>query len=410
MPLSVVKDCRTLNRISGNVYPQQMVIEENTRTIPTVTPSSGPLLYVMIGGFLGAGKTTAVGKLGEFLKKRGLNVGVITNGQGKELVDTATMRAHGFPTEQIWGGCLCGKFDLITEAVEKLRETMRLDAVISEPLGSCTDLVATVSSPLRQMHGRDYQIAPFSVMVDPVRAARVFGLETGGKFSETVAYIYRKQIEEADIVVINKSDLVSEEKLARLKKVIEQHAVNAGIFTVSARTGAGLEEWFECILRKTQIDRGAVQIDYNLYSEAEALLGWLNCTVRLSSVKYFDSARVLNELAIGIQALLQQEGGEIGHLKMTFDPDEDLGAIAVLNLVRNDHVPEFSQQLPEPVQSGELLLNLRAEADPEILHSAVNRALLALVDKSPQLFARLEHCEHFRPGRPQPTHRVTVAG
>jgi G3E family GTPase len=382
-----------------------MVIEENTRMSGGAGNGDRQVRYVMIGGFLGAGKTTAVGKLGVFLKKRGLKVGIITNGQGKELVDTVMMRAMGFATEQIWGGCFCGQFEALTDAARKLGDA---DVIITEPLGSCTDLVATVSSPLREMHAKQFTLAPFSVMVDPVRAARMFGLESGGKFSEKVGYIYRKQIEEADIVVINKSDLMSEQKLARLKKVLEQHAVEATVFTVSALTGAGLEEWFECLMRKTHSGRGPMPIDYNVYGESEALLGWLNCTVRLSSVKYFDSSKVLNELAVGIQSLLQQEGGEIGHLKMTLDPDEELGAIAVLNLVRNDHVPEFSQQLPEPIQSGEMLLNLRAEADPEILHSAVNRALLALVEKSPQLFARMEHCEHFRPGKPQPTYRVAA--
>src|SRR5262245_28513592 len=76
--------------------------------------------YVMIGGFLGAGKTTAIGKLGEFLKKRGLGVGLITNGQGTELVDTATLRSRGFPTEEVQGGCFCTKFDSLTAAADRL--------------------------------------------------------------------------------------------------------------------------------------------------------------------------------------------------------------------------------------------------------------------------------------------------
>lgn len=42
------------------------------------------------GGFLGAGKTTAVGKLAGRLTEKGLRVGLITNDQGRNLVDTAT--------------------------------------------------------------------------------------------------------------------------------------------------------------------------------------------------------------------------------------------------------------------------------------------------------------------------------
>ncbi len=362
--------------------------------------------YIMIGGFLGAGKTTAIGKLGHYLKNKGLRVGLITNDQGNELVDTATLRSQGFDTEEILGGCFCCRFNSLTEAAGRLTSATEPEVFIAEPVGSCTDLVATVSYPLRRMYGEDFVIAPLSVVVDPVRAARIFGLESGGKFSDKVTYIYRKQLEEADIIVINKSELVPAPKLARLQQVLQEQMPQATVFTVSARTGEGLEAWFECLMQKDHSSRDAMQVDYDIYAAGEALLGWLNCTVRLSSVKYFDSSKMLTELATTIQALLQQEGAEVAHLKMTLNPDETLGDLAVINLVRNDYIPELSQELPEPIQSGEMILNLRAEADPEILHSAVNRALLALMETSPNLFARMEHSEHFRPGKPSPTHRL----
>ena len=44
--------------------------------------------YVMIGGFLGAGKTTAVAAVAQHFAAQGLRVGLITNDQGSELVDT----------------------------------------------------------------------------------------------------------------------------------------------------------------------------------------------------------------------------------------------------------------------------------------------------------------------------------
>ena len=51
--------------------------------------------YIMIGGFLGAGKTTAVGKLAQYLSDQGRRVGLITNDQGSHLVDTTLLRAQG---------------------------------------------------------------------------------------------------------------------------------------------------------------------------------------------------------------------------------------------------------------------------------------------------------------------------
>jgi G3E family GTPase len=368
--------------------------------------SDGKARYIMVGGFLGAGKTTAVARLAQHLVDSGCKVGLITNDQGQELVDTAMLRSRGFDTEEISGGCFCCRFNSLTEAAQKLSTATRPDVFIAEPVGSCTDLIATVSYPLRRIYGRDFVVSPLSVLVDPVRASQIFGQSSGRKFSDKVAYIYKKQLEEADIIVINKCDAAERPLLSSLRAILEKTYPSAAIVEVSARTGEGLEPWFDRILHSDPSSRHAMQVDYDLYAEGEALLGWMNCAVRLSSRKYFDSGKVLMLIAEAIQNFLAAEGAEIAHLKMTLNPDEDLGDLAVINLVRNDYVPELSQTLPEPIESGELIINLRAETDPEFLNTAVNRAIVEAVEKTPTLFARMEHSEHFRPGKPQPTHRV----
>ena len=138
--------------------------------------------YYMIGGFLGAGKTTAVAALAQHLTKAGLRVGLITNDQGSELVDTAMLRARGFATEEIPGGCFCCRFNSLVDAAKKLTDSARPDAFVAEPVGSCTDLMATVTYPLRRIYGDRFGVAPLSVLVDPIRAQQIFGLRTGAQF------------------------------------------------------------------------------------------------------------------------------------------------------------------------------------------------------------------------------------
>ncbi|MEQ1776879.1 MAG: GTP-binding protein, partial [Burkholderiales bacterium] len=138
--------------------------------------------YLMLGGFLGAGKTTAVARLAQHLTAQGHRVGLITNDQGSELVDTAMLRSRGFATEEIPGGCFCCRFNSLVDAANKLTNASRPDVFIAEPVGSCTDLVATVTYPLRRIYGAQYTIAPLSVLVDPIRAERVLGLADGGSF------------------------------------------------------------------------------------------------------------------------------------------------------------------------------------------------------------------------------------
>lgn len=362
--------------------------------------------YIMIGGFLGAGKTTAVARLAQRLTGQGRRVGLITNDQGSDLVDTAMLRARGFATEEIPGGCFCCRFNSLVEAAERLTAATRPDVFIAEPVGSCTDLVATVSYPLRRIYGDNFSIAPLSVLVDPIRAQRVLGLEAGGRFSDKVLYIYRKQLEEADLIVINKTDLLDAPRRSLLREALRGQYPRADILEVSARHGEGLDRWFDRLTNTEPTERTAMAMDYGLYAEGEALLGWLNGTVELASPEPFDGNQTLRALARRLQDLLNEAGAEVAHLKMTLSPDDGWNDLAVVNLVRNDFVPELSQELAERVARGQLIVNLRAEADPETLRAAVERALADLRAERPRLTVRLEHLEHFKPGKPQPTHRL----
>jgi len=359
----------------------------------------------MIGGFLGAGKTTSVAALAQHLSDQGQKVGLITNDQGRELVDTAMLRSKGFATEEIPGGCFCCRFNSLVDAAGKLTEATRPDVFIAEPVGSCTDLVATVTYPLRRIYGEDFSIAPLSVLVDPVRASRIFGLAEGGNFSEKVIYIYRKQLEEADLIVVNKTDLLKPDALTTLSANLAEEFHHAEVLQISARTGEGLDDWFSKITDAEQVARNVMEVDYEIYAEGEALLGWLNATVQLNGADGFEAKAVLQQLANDIQNQLNEQSAEIAHLKMTLSPDTGLGGeVAIINLVRNDFVPELSSDLDEPIKSGQLIINLRAEGDPDTLRAAVETGI---ANVPAGLTATLDHLEHFRPGKPEPTHRIT---
>lgn len=373
----------------------------------TTDAAKPPARYFMIGGFLGAGKTTAVAALAARLVRDGLRVGLITNDQGSELVDTAMLRARGFATEEIAGGCFCCRFNSLVDAASRLDAVTRPDAFVAEPVGSCTDLVATVSYPLRRIYGDRFKIAPLSVLVDPVRAEQVFGLVPGRRFSDKVLYIWRKQAEEADLLVITKTDLLDTARIQRLRARLEEEFPGREILEVSSRTGAGLDAWFQRLMEGHASERPVMEMDYDVYAEGEALLGWLNATVQVHGTS-FDPNALIRQLAEDLRGRLG--GAEIAHLKMTFTPDQGLGDIAAVSLVRSDYVPELSLILDGPAESGQLVLNLRAEAAPEILRSAVDAAVAGLPVSQPGITARLDHIEQFRPGRPNPTHRDTVAG
>jgi G3E family GTPase len=360
----------------------------------------------MIGGFLGAGKTTAMGRLARHLTDQGLRVGLITNDQAGGLVDTKLMRNQGFATEEIAGGCFCCRFNTLVDAAAKLTDATKPDVFIAEPVGSCTDLVATVTYPLRRIYGAEFTVAPLSVLVDPIRARRILALDDGGNFSTKVAYIYKKQLEEADVIVINKQELLTPDQLTQLVDTLEIAFPNSYVLTASAREQQGLTEWFDILSRETQGIHPTMEVDYEVYADGEALLGWLNATVTLKAEDEFDANAFLKDLAANIQSRLQAQNAEVAHLKMTYSPDDGIaGEIASVNLVRNDNIPESGMSLDESSTGGQLILNLRAETDPENLLESVRAALDSATAAMTGLSASLDHEEHFRPGKPVPTHR-----
>jgi G3E family GTPase len=362
--------------------------------------------YIMVGGFLGAGKTTALIRLASRLSAAGRRVGLITNDQSVGLVDTALVHAHGFPVEEITGGCFCCRFNSLTAAADRLTADTRPDVFLAEPVGSCTDLRASVQYPLRRLYGDAYRVAPLSVLVDPIRASRVLGVEPGRNFSPKVRYVFGKQLEEAEIIVINKIDLLGAGERSRLEDALHRAFPAGVIHMMSARTGEGLDEWIARIVGADSDSRRAPDIDYEEYAEGEALLGWFNGTFRIASPVSFEGNAWLTAFADAVRTRLVAHDIEVAHFKMTLTPDEEIGDLAVLNLVATDRSPEMSHSLAENMTSGELIVNLRAEGDPDVLRGVVFEALSAAPGARVRVTA--VHAEHFRPAKPTPTHRMAT--
>ena len=76
--------------------------------------------FLMIGGFLGAGKTTLMGRLAAEYQARGMRIGLVTNDQANDLVDTKLLQAEGFQVGEVAGACFCCSFDRLTETMRTL--------------------------------------------------------------------------------------------------------------------------------------------------------------------------------------------------------------------------------------------------------------------------------------------------
>ncbi len=206
-----------------------------------------PTELILVGGFLGSGKTTLLQRAAHYLLSQGKRVGLITNDQARDLVDTEILQNAGLSVEEIAGGCFCCRFPDLIEASGRLVKNIDADVLIAEPVGSCTDISATILQPLKELFTGQFELAPFSVLVDPMRLQEILDPRMSSSLHPSARYILRKQLEEADIIAINKVDLLSHEDLAELQSRTRKLFPETPQIALSALTGDGVREWLDLL-------------------------------------------------------------------------------------------------------------------------------------------------------------------
>ncbi len=365
-----------------------------------------PVKLIFVGGFLGSGKTTALAGIAKLLLGLGKRVGIVTNDQSDNLADTVIVRELlgelGVPIEEVVAGCFCCKFEELIDNIEKIL-VHKPDILLGEPVGSCTDFVAAVANPIKIHYHEAFRFAPFSTMVDPDRVRELLLAETESNFPEEVAYLFGKQLEEADILVLNKIDLVPVAEVTRLVSVLTERYPEKEILTISAREGTGLDKWLEILLSgRPGANTVLSQIDYDRYARAEAVLGWLNGAIRISSDKMFGAEDFVRDLFIELRESFKREKGEIGHLKSVFTSG---GKSLWVNLTNLSSDPVVSGGSLAKLSKGSLILNARVQLSPELLEKIV-RNVLATVAERYGVKADIDDLQCFSPAYPNPPHMI----
>jgi Ni2+-binding GTPase involved in maturation of urease and hydrogenase len=361
-----------------------------------------PIRFVMLGGFLGAGKTTTIARLARHYQDQGTRVGIVTNDQATDLVDTQSLRSQGFDVGEVAGACFCCNFNELTATVDRLSSADRPDVILAEPVGSCTDLVATVARPLQQLFGGSFDVAPYGVLLKPSHGGRILRDQPNAGFSPQAAYIFRKQLEEADFIVINRADQLSAGELDELEQLIAEQFPSTPVLRMSAKTGAGMEALVEVIDQRGVFGRRLMELDYDVYAAGEAELGWLNSSLTVSAEEPVALDALLLDVVTRLRDSLAAAQAETAHLKTIGMAD---GVYGVANLVSSFSPPELSLASQAQVREARLIVNARVAIDPETLVVHVHRAVEQACTGAGAV-PQFEQTQSFRPGRPVPTHRI----
>jgi Ni2+-binding GTPase involved in maturation of urease and hydrogenase len=359
----------------------------------------------MVGGFLGAGKTTLLARLARHYAERGHTVALVTNDQADNLVDTNSLRGQGFPVEEVAGACFCCNFNELLAKVGALEGRVQPDVILAEPVGSCTDLVATVVQPLKDLYGTRFQVAPYAVLCKPGHGLRILRGEGGG-FSPKAAYVFRKQLEEADAIVINRIDELPPAQVQELAGLIAVQYPGVPVLRLSAKTGLGFCALPQLLDEDGAFGRRILNVDYDVYAEGEAELGWLNSTARVRATRPFPLDDLLREVVTKLGDEFAALGGEIAHLKVI---GLNAGGFGVANRVGSREAGELSMPSGLLIHDGaEVIVNARVALDPAVMRERAE-AVLAAACRERGAELEFRQTQSLRPGRPVPTHRYAVA-
>jgi KaiC/GvpD/RAD55 family RecA-like ATPase len=349
----------------------------------TIDAISRPWI-VLVGGFLGSGKTTLILAAARELHRRGLRSAMVWNDQGDELVDSRYADLAGMRSGEVTGGCFCCRLSQLIEAIDDLRAHAP-DVIFAEPVGSCTDLSATVLRPLLEYRDT-YQLSPLTVLVDPIRAQDMLKEDADAD----MRFLFDKQLQEADLVCFTKSDLYPDYPETGVLHVRQ----------LSAKSGQGVAAWLDEVLSGTiAIADRTLEIDYSEYARAEAALAWLNLRAVFEPVSLLSPAMLLGPLLDNLDTALTADDIPIAHLKAIVTSPTGWLKAALCN---NGQEPAVDGDLhASPADKLELLLNLRALGQPDQVREIVERELH-------KLDSGLTHCaiNCFSPAPPVPEQRI----
>ena len=353
---------------------------------------------LVLGGYLGAGKTTLAINLAKSMKaKHDKTTAIITNDQGDVLVDTEYARDSGFDTREIMGGCFCTNFDNFVANARNLVATGKPDVIIAEPIGSSTNIMSSVVSPMRSLYPDEFSVAPLCVAVDCVRALDILN-SSKDRDVDTVDLIPAHQIRDAEVVILTKTDLVSKDTIAKIREKIDAMIPGIRMIETSSTDLRNIEDIMDIILSEEVSVKAPIAEDNRGFAFEKAKLGWYSGTYKVDPQGDLDMYSLATDLMKGVAS--EYGAKSIVHVKVMLESPE---AACKMSLVQENMQVDgiFGSRFMKT--EGKLVLNARVISPPKKLEE-VMRDIIGNATEKYGMKLEMENEKCFMPKPESPSH------
>jgi G3E family GTPase len=176
-------------------------------------------------GFLGSGKTTFTIQLVQAAISAGKKVAILVNEVGEIGIDNQLMRQLDMNVWEMVNGCICCTLSIdLVSTLHKIDAEYDVDLVILEPSGIAEP--SNILSALPYYKGTPLKSIQCVSILDPLRMHILI---------QAVTPLITKQIENSNLIIINKADLASEDEINETMQIAENIAPDTKILITSLK-------------------------------------------------------------------------------------------------------------------------------------------------------------------------------